>query len=158
TTVAGNVGLARTTENALKLCALGGRPDLPVYAGSAEPLARPHRLATVHGGTGMDGADLPAPRARPREQHAADWLVEPLSAAPPKSQTLVAIGPLTNVAAALRRAPGIAGALAALVIMGGATAKIGGNVMAHAEYNILDDPEAAAIVFAAGLPITLVPL
>jgi purine nucleosidase len=72
--------------------------------------------------------------------------------------TLVAIGPLTNVATALDRAPGIGKALAEVVIMGGATPKIGGNMSPHAEFNIFVDPEAAAVVFGSGLPITLVPL
>jgi purine nucleosidase len=106
----------------------------------------------------MDGADLPPPQARPQARHAVDHLVETLSAAAPKSVTLAAIGPLTNVAAALQRAPGIGAALAELVIMGGATPKIGGNMSPHAEFNIFVDPEAAAVVFASGLPITLVPL
>ncbi len=158
TTVAGNVRCELTTQNALTLCALGGRPDLPVYAGCTEPLARSLITAGVHGTTGMDGADLPAPSAKPQSRHAVDWLVETLSAAAPASQTLVAIGPLTNIGTALTRAPGIASALRDLVIMGGATPKIGGNMSRHAEFNIFVDPEAAAIVFARGLPITLVPL
>ena len=158
TTVAGNVPLARVTENALKLLELGGKPQIPVYAGSDAPLARKPTVAQVHGTSGMDGADLPAPQARPQTRHAVDHLVETLSAAAPKSVTLAAIGPLTNVAAALQRAPGIGAALAELVIMGGATPKIGGNMSPHAEFNIFVDPEAAAVVFASGLPITLVPL
>ena len=97
-------------------------------------------------------------RPSPESGHAVDYLVETLSAAAPGSVTLSAIGPLTNVAAALQRAPGIGAALAELVIMGGATPEIGGNMSPHAEFNIFVDPEAAAIVFASGLPITLVPL
>ena len=158
TTVAGNVRLELTTLNALKLCELGGRPDLPVYAGCHEPLARTLITGKVHGTTGMDGADLPPPGAKAQSGHAVDWLIETLSAAAPGSQTLVPIGPLTNIATALTRAPGIAQALGDVVIMGGATPKIGGNMSAHAEFNIFVDPEAAAIVFAGGLPITLVPL
>jgi purine nucleosidase len=158
TTVAGNVRLALTTLNALKLAELGGRPELPVYAGCDEPLARTLITGEVHGTTGMEGADLPPPHARAQGRHAVDWLVETLSAASPGSQTLVPIGPLTNIAAALTRAPGIAKALSDVVIMGGATTKIGGNMSPHAEFNIFVDPEAAAVVFASGLPITLVPL
>jgi len=158
TTVAGNVPLARVTENALKLLELGGKAGIPVYPGSDAPLARKPVVAQVHGTSGMDGADLPAPRAKPEPGHAVDYLVETLSAAAPKSVTLAAIGPLTNVAAALEQAPEIGAALAELVIMGGATPKIGGNMSPHAEFNIFVDPEAAAIVFASGLPITLVPL
>ncbi len=158
TTVAGNVSLAQTTENALKLCALAGQADIPVYAGADKPLVRAPRIATVHGTTGLEGADLPRPRARPQARHGIDWMVETLRAAPRASLSLVAIGPLTNVALALQRAPEIAAALAEVVIMGGATPKIGGNMNAHAEFNIYVDPEAAEVVFSRSLPITLVPL
>ena len=158
TTVAGNVRLELTTLNALKLCALAGRPDLPVYAGCQEPLARTLITGEVHGTTGMDGADLPPPRAKAQNPHAVDWLIETLSAAAPGSQTLIPIGPLTNIATALARKPGIAKALREVVIMGGATPRIGGNMSPYAEFNIFVDPEAAATVFASGLPITLVPL
>jgi purine nucleosidase len=158
TTVAGNVRLDLTTINALKLCELGGRPDLPVYAGCPEPLARTLITGEVHGTTGMDGADLPVPGAQAQSAHAVDWLIETLSAVAPGSQTLVPIGPLTNIASALTRAPEIARALRDVVIMGGATPRIGGNMSPYAEFNIFVDPEAAAIVFASGLPITLVPL
>ncbi len=158
TTVAGNVGLPLTTANALKLAELAGRPDLPVHAGAEAPLARPLVTGQVHGTTGMDGADLPAPRGKPRPGHAVDVLIDALSRAAPRSMTLAALGPLTNVASALKRAPGIRTALAEIVIMGGATPRIGGNMTPHAEFNIFVDPEAAQIVFAAGLPITLVPL
>jgi purine nucleosidase len=158
TTVAGNVGLDLTTQNALKLCELGGRPGLPVYAGCEQPLARELIIGAVHGTTGMDGADLPPPRAKAQSRHAVDWLIETLSTAAPGSQTLVPIGPLTNIATALTREPGIARALREVVIMGGATPEKGGNMSPYAEFNIFVDPDAAAIVFASGLPITLVPL
>lgn len=158
TTVAGNVRLDLTTQNALKLCQLGRRPGLPVYPGCAEPLARELITGSVHGTTGMDGADLPPSGAKAEKRHAVDWLIETLSAAAPGSQTLVPIGPLTNIATALTRAPGIAKALREVVIMGGATPEKGGNMTPYAEFNIFVDPEAAAVVFASGLPITLVPL
>ncbi len=158
TTVAGNVRLDLTTANALRLAELGGRPDLPVYAGCERPLTRKLITGEVHGTTGMDGADLPAPKGKAQSQHGVDWLIETLSAAAPGSQTLLPIGPLTNIATALTRAPGIARALREVIIMGGATPEKGGNMSAHAEFNIFVDPEAAAIVFASGLPITLVPL
>ena len=157
-TVAGNVRLDLTTQNALKLRELGGRHDLPVYAGCDRPIARDLITGSVHGTTGMDGADLPAPKGEPETMNGVDWLVETLSAAAPMSQTLVPIGPLTNIATAFQRAPGIARALRDVVIMGGATPKIGGNMSPHAEFNIHVDPEAADYVFGLGLPITLVPL
>jgi purine nucleosidase len=158
TTVAGNVPLARTTENALKLLELAGRAEVPVYPGADAPLRRKSVLAESHGTTGLDGADLATPLGRARGRNGVDFLVETLGAAAPGSLTLAAIGPLTNLALAFQRAPGIGAAIAELVIMGGATPKIGGNMSPHAEFNIFVDPEAAAIVFAAGLPITLVPL
>jgi len=158
TIVAGNVSLAQTTENALKLCALANRADIPVVAGADRPLLRAPRIARSHGTTGLDGADLPPPDARPQTVHAVDWMIETLNTAPPASVRLIAIGPLTNVALALRRAPEIAAALAEVVIMGGATPKIGGNMNDYAEFNIFVDPEAAEDVFGRGLPITLVPL
>ena len=158
TTVAGNVPLARVTENALKLLELGGKHKVPVYPGSDAPLSRKPTVAQVHGTSGMDGAGLPAPEGKAETNHAVDYLVETLSGAAPGSLTLSAIGPLTNVAAALQRTPGIGASLAELVIMGGATPAIGGNMSPHAEFNIFVDPEAAAVVFASRLPITLVPL
>jgi len=157
-TVAGNVRLNLTTQNALKLRELGGRHDLPVYAGCDRPLARELITGSVHGTTGMDGADLPAPKGKAEAKNGVDWLIETLSVAAPKSQTLLPIGPLTNIATAFQRAPGIAKAVREVVIMGGATPKIGGNMSPHAEFNIHVDPEAADFVFGLGLPITLVPL
>lgn len=157
-TVAGNVRLELTTQNALKLRELGKRPGLPVYAGCDRPIARDLRTGSVHGTTGMDGADLPAPRGKAESANGVDWLIETLSAAAPGSQTLLPIGPLTNIAVAFERAPSIAKALREVVIMGGATPAIGGNVSPHAEFNIHVDPEAADFVFGLGLPVTLVPL
>lgn len=156
--VAGNVRLELTTRNALKLRELGKRPGLPVYAGCDKPIARDLVTGSVHGTTGMDGANLPAPKGKAEARNGVDWLVETLSKAAPQSQTLVPIGPLTNIATAFRRAPGIAAALREVVIMGGATPKIGGNMSPHAEFNIHVDPEAADFVFGLGLPVTLVPL
>lgn len=158
TTVAGNVPLERVTENALKLLELGGKPGIPVYAGAEQPMRRKPVVGQVHGVSGMEGADLPAPRGQANARQAVDFLVETLGAAAPKSVTLAAIGPLTNLALALERAPAIERALRELVIMGGATPKIGGNMSPHAEFNVFVDPEAASVVFGSGLPITLVPL
>ncbi len=157
-TVAGNVSLELCTQNALKLRELGKRPGLPVFAGCDRPIARVLVTGSVHGTTGMDGADLPAPKGKAEARNGVDWLIDTLSKAAPKSQTLLPIGPLSNIATAFKRAPGIAGALREVVIMGGATPKIGGNVSPHAEFNIHVDPEAADFVFGLGLPVTLVPL
>jgi purine nucleosidase len=157
-TVAGNVRVELTTQNALKLRELGKRPALPVHAGCSKPIARDLITGSVHGTTGMDGANLPAPKGTPEAANGVDWLIEILSRAEPKSQTLLPIGPLTNIASAFQRAPGITKALREIVVMGGATPKIGGNMSPHAEFNIFVDPEAADYVFGLGLPTTLVPL
>jgi len=159
TTVAGNVPLSLTTNNALKLCELGGRVDIPVFAGADRPLKRRSKTAAhVHGTTGMDGTTLPEPQKQIEAKNGVDWLVETLKAAAPKSITLIVLGPQTNIALALRRAPEIRAALREVVIMGGATEMAGGNVTPHAEFNIHVDPEAAAEVFDARLPVTLVSL
>jgi len=156
--VAGNLPLAVTEANARRLCALAGRPELPVYAGNAKPLKRELRLAVeAHGEGGLGLLPLPEPTARLRPEPGVDFLVDAVRRAPPQTITWCALGPLTNIAAALLRAPEIAGRLAGLVIMGGASRELG-NVTPAAEFNFHVDPHAAAIVFASGAPITLVPL
>ena len=157
-TVAGNVPLSMTTKNALKLCELGGHPEVPVYAGADRPLLRALETAEhIHGSTGMDGAVLPEPRKQAEATNGIDWLIATLRAAAPRSVTLVVLGPQTNIALALRQAPEIRAAIREVVVMGGATPVAGGNVTPHAEFNIYVDPEAASEVFAA-LPSTLVTL
>ena len=158
TAVAGNVPLELTARNARVVCELAGRPDVPVFAGCDAPLAR--RLVTaehVHGKTGLDGAELPEPRMALQDTHAVDFLIETLRREPAGSVTLVPIGPLTNIATALSRAPDIAGRIGRIVMMGGAYFEVG-NITPAAEFNIYVDPEAAEIVFGAGIPITMVPL
>jgi inosine-uridine nucleoside N-ribohydrolase len=153
TTVAGNVPLAWTTVNALSVLGLAGRPDVPVAAGSPGPLLRPLADARlVHGETGLGGARLPPPSRQPVATHAIDLMVETVSAAPGEI-TLIATGPLTNVALALRRYPALASQVADFVIMGGSAGR--GNVTPAAEFNIATDPEAAAIVFAAGWRVSM---
>ena len=153
TTVAGNVGLGRTTRNALAVLEFLGRADVPVAAGSAAPLLRPFVEAhDVHGETGLGAASLPAPSGRPVAAHAVDFLIERIAAAPGEV-TLVATGPLTNVALAVRRHPPLVTQVADFVIMGGSAGR--GNVTPAAEFNIWCDPEAAAIVFAAGWRVTM---
>lgn len=157
-TVAGNVPLATTTNNALKLCELGGRPYIGVYPGADRPLSRHLETAEhIHGSTGMDGAILPEPSKRAEEINGVDWLVDTLRQSAPQSVTLIVLGPQTNIAHALHRAPEIRTAIRDVVIMGGATEAEGGNVTPHAEFNIFVDPEAAAIVLGE-LPSTLVTL
>jgi purine nucleosidase len=156
TTVAGNVPLEKTTANALRLRDYLGAPQVPVVAGSAVPLLRPPLTAEhVHGHDGLGGADLPAARSGPRPGHATDFIIETVRARPGEI-TLVATGPLTNVALAIRRDPGLVTQVRDFVIMGGSSAR--GNVTPAAEFNIAVDPEAAAIVFAAGWTVTMVGL
>ncbi len=158
TAVAGNVPLPLTAENARKICELAGRTDIPVFAGCDRPLTRTLVTAEhVHGKTGLDGANLPSPRMALQDMHGVDFLAETVMAEPSGTVTLVALGPLTNIAAALRRTPGIAGRVAGIVLMGGAYFEVG-NITPAAEFNIYVDPEAAAEVFASGAPITVMPL
>jgi inosine-uridine nucleoside N-ribohydrolase len=153
TTVAGNVSLDRTTHNALAVLEFLGHGEVPVAAGSPAPLLRPFEDARdVHGESGLGAARLPAPRGRPVDTHAVDFLIEQIAAAPGEL-TLVAIGPLTNVALAVRRYPPLVTQVADFVIMGGSAGR--GNVTPAAEFNIWCDPEAAAIVFGAGWRVTM---
>ncbi len=158
TTVGGNVSVAHTTANALKTLELAGRADIPVHAGAARPLRRaPVGAAHVHGATGFEGVDLPAPKLRAQAEPAVEFLVRTLTAHPPGSVTLCTIGPMTNIALALRRAPAIASRIGRVVAMIGAWSEVG-NITAAAEFNAYADPDAAAVVFASGIPIVMVPL
>src|SRR5579863_4197390 len=157
TTVNGNVGVAATTRNALSLLELLGRTDIPVARGSDRPLLRSHTdAAYVHGDNGLGGVQLPEPHIQPVPQHAVDMSIERIMVAPGEI-TLVPIGPLTNIALAVRREPRIAQRVREVVIMGGAL-RVPGNVTPGAEFNIYVDPEAAHIVFHAGWPLRLVAL
>ncbi len=158
TTVAGNVPLDLTTRNARMVCELAGRPDVAIYAGCDRPLA--HTLVTaehVHGKTGLDGPTLPEPTMPIQEKHAVDYIIETLRTEPSGTVTLCPLGPLTNIATALQRAPDIADRIQEIVLMGGAYFEVG-NITPAAEFNIYVDPEAAEIVFKCGAPITVMPL
>ncbi|MEX2642822.1 MAG: nucleoside hydrolase [Acetobacterales bacterium] len=153
TVVAGNVPLALTARNARQVCELAGRTDVPVFAGAECPLVRVLDTAeVVHGKSGMDGADLPEPRMPLQAMHAADFLAEAVMSEGALA-TLVALGPLTNIALALRRHPAMRARIARICLMGGAAA--GGNTTPVAEFNIHVDPEAAAEVFGSGVPIVM---
>jgi purine nucleosidase len=156
TTVAGNVGLAKTTANALAVCEFVGAGQTPVTAGCAGPLLRPALDAReVHGDSGLGGAVLPPPAAGPAPGHAIDYIIDTVRAAPGEI-TLVATGPLTNIALAVRREPRLTDWVRRFVIMGGSAGR--GNVTPAAEYNIWADPEAAAAVFRAGWTVTMLGL
>lgn len=158
TAVAGNVPLALTEKNARIICELAGRPETLVFAGCDKPMSRPLVTAEhVHGSTGLDGPTLAEPTMPLQNQHAVDWIIETLRAAPPASVTLCPLGPLTNIATALQRAPEIIPAIQEIVLMGGGYFE-GGNITPAAEFNIYVDPEAADLVFTSGIPLTVMPL
>lgn len=160
TTVFGNVGLATTTRNALRVLALCGRDDVPVAAGAERPLVHPHphRAREVHGADGLSGRSdtLPERAVGVAGVDAVSLLVSLLEAAP-SPVTLVPIGPLTNIALLLAAHPSVRSKIARLVVMGGALG--GGNVTAAAEFNIWSDPEAARrVLVEETVPVTLVPM
>ena len=156
TTVAGNVGLAQTTANALAVCEFIGAANTPVTAGCAGPFLRPALDAReVHGESGLGGAVLPAPTASPAAGHAIDFIIDTVRADPGEI-TLVATGPLTNIALAVRREPRLPGWVRDFVIMGGSSGR--GNTTPAAEYNMWADPEAAAMVFGAGWTVNMLGL
>lgn len=155
TCVAGNVPLAMTSRNALRLAALAGRGDTPIHAGCARPLMRPAvREAAVHGEDGVGGVALPDPEGALAPGHGVDVLIETIMGAPEGTVTLCPIGPLTNVALAMVKEPAIVGRLREIVVMGGAVFRPG-NVTPAAEFNVHADPHAAQIVIASGAPIVL---
>lgn len=154
TTVAGNHTIDNVTRNARRLLTLADHTDVPLARGAARPLVRDQVIADhVHGETGLDGADLPAPAIEPIEDHAVDVIIEEAHRG---GLTLVPVGPLTNVALALRTAPDIVDGIDRIVLMGGAVAD--GNITPAAEFNVFADPEAARIVFEADVRVTMVGL
>ena len=156
TTVGGNVSLENTTRNALQLAEYLGMKGVPVSAGAATPLVRVAEDAShVHGAQGMGTVRLPDPKLAPSSVHAVDLIIETLRSAPGTIH-LVATGPLTNIALALRKEPAIAEWAASFVIMGGSFTR--GNATPAAEFNIYADPEAAAVVFAADWEVVMIGL
>ena len=158
TAVAGHVPLELTAKNALIVCELAGKTDVPVYAGCDRPLGRDLVTAEhVLGKSGLDGPDLPAPTKTLTDGHAVDFIIETLRAEAPGTVTLCPLGPLTNIATALQRAPEIAERVQQIVLMGGAYFEVG-NITPTAEFDIYVDPEAADIVFKSGIDIVVMPL
>ncbi|PKB64567.1 MAG: hypothetical protein BZY80_02450 [SAR202 cluster bacterium Io17-Chloro-G2] len=156
TTVGGNVPLASGTRNALAVLNAIGRPDIPVYRGSSRPLTGRFSYSfAFHGRTGLPGR-LPRPKAATTNQSATEFLAARLRASP-EEITLVALGPLTNLARLMQRHPGVLELAGSLFIMGGAV-NSPGNVTPHAEFNFYSDPVAADMVMSTTIPITLVDL
>lgn len=156
TTVFGNSqDLALLTRNALALCALGGRPEVPVAAGTAHPLTRTYtgRANLVHGDNALGGVQLPEPVQRPDTRFGPQFIVD-MCRERRGQVTLVAVGPLTNLALALRIDPKLPTYVPRVAIMGG-SARAGGNITPAAEFNIYADPEAARLVFNAGWEIIM---
>ncbi len=156
TVVHGNCPLPDAVANALAVLQLGGAPHLPVAVGCDRPLLRPPVYALdTHGFRGLGYATLPPGPGAPVAEHAVDLLIREAMAAPGEV-TLVAVGPLTNVALALRKEPRLAGAVRECIFMGGAL-RADGNTTPLAEFNVYADPHAAQIVLSSGMPITLMP-
>jgi purine nucleosidase len=156
TTVAGNQTLEKTTLNARRVCTVAGIYNVPVAAGCDRPLLRELVIAPeIHGESGLDGPTFPEPTVPLATVHAVDLIVDLLMHSS-SDITLVPTGPLTNIAMALRREPRIKERIQEIVLMGGSYTR--GNHTPAAEFNIFVDPEAAAIVFAAGVPLTMVGL
>ncbi len=149
TTCHGNSSVENVTRNALSVLALAGL-DIPVAAGCAAPLLGPR---PAHGGTGLDGADLPPPARAAIATHAIDFLIEQ-ARAHQGELVLAVIGPATNAAVALAREPRLASWLREISVMGGSAG--GGNATAVAEFNVWADPEAASVLFGCGAPIRMV--
>lgn len=154
TIVAGNVGVDQGANNALNTVELCGATT-PVYKGLAKPLLREHVDARFfHGEDGMGGLNLPPPQLEAQPKHAVDAVIETIHSAPGEI-TLVTLGPLSNIAAALLKEPTTASEVRDVYVMGGAANTVG-NITPSAEYNIWCDPEAARIVFHSGMPILMV--
>lgn len=154
-TVGGNAPLKKTTRNARMLRQIAGREDVPVHAGAERPLRRkPADAAAFHGEEGL-GFMAPFSPSKPvADGHGVDAIIDPVMAREPGTVTLAVLGPLTNLALALRKEPAIAARLGAVAIMGGARRE-GGNITASAEFNVWADPEAAHEVLCSGCPVVM---
>jgi inosine-uridine nucleoside N-ribohydrolase len=156
TTVAGNVGLDQVTQNVLRLLPHFGRGDVPVFRGASAALVEPPRpegARSVHGPNGLGGAELPDAGKREEPQRAPEGLARLAGEHP--GLTLLALGPLTNVAITLNLYPELKGLLGEIVCMGGALQR--GNITPHAEFNFAADPEAVQFVLDSGVSLTVVP-
>jgi purine nucleosidase len=153
TTVAGNVGGEKTARNARLIRQIAGREDVPVYMGAVAPLVRePIAAGYFHGESGLGWLEVSEPHTPLAAGHAVTAIIEAIMSRPAGTVSMAVIGPMTNLALAMRLEPAIIDRLGEVVVMGGARAE-GGNITASAEYNIFADPHAAKVVFASGCPI-----
>lgn len=151
TSVAGNVEIDKTTVNALRVLEIAGMEQIPVYRGAEKPLlCEPITAHYVHGQNGLGGLELPPPKREPEKLPAWDAIYE-YAKKYEGELTIVAIGPLTNLALAIAKYKALPKLLKRIVVMGGAA--VGGNVTPSAEFNIYADPEAADMVFTCGAPV-----
>ena len=155
TVVAGNVRLELGLLNALRMVQISGRSDVRVSAGARAPLERRLVTAASHGANGLGGLDFPLPTIKPVNEPATE-IVHQVVSRSPGEVSIIAIGPLTNVASALRTHPNLRKQVREIVLMGGSLS--GGNMTPAAEFNMYVDPEAANIVFGSGIPLTMVGL
>lgn len=159
TTVAGNVPVEATVRNACNIIGLAGRADVPVYGGAPRPLVR-EQVFGKYAHIGAFSSDLvPHGDIRPQQEHAVEFLVRTAKRAAQENDpvTICAIGPLTNLALALRFHPDVARGIKQIVFMGGAFTALG-NRVPWADFNVYADPHAAQIVFSSGVPLTMMPL
>lgn len=159
TPVCGNQPLERTVRNALQVCELGRRTDIPVYAGCFRPMLREPIFGQFHGKAGLGNTVLPEPVKTVEPESAVDFLIDTLTAAAleKKRITVCCLGPMTNLAVALRMNPQVAEGIERIVMMGGAYREPGNRTMT-AEFNVLADPHAAHVVFSSGIPIVALAL
>ena len=156
TTVGGNASLANTTRNALRLLHYLDRGDVPVSRGAGRPFEGAFRYAPYYHGRGGLPVRLPRADASVVGVRAADYLIS-LASAFRGELTIIALGPMTNLARAIDKEPRVARWVKDVVVMGGAV-EVPGNVTPHAEFNIFNDPKAADVVFCSGVPVTLIAL
>ncbi len=157
TTTTGNVSVELTQKNARMLCEFAGRSDIAVYAGSERPLRRFSHYASVHGKSGLDGFPSFEPSLPAEQKPAVDFIIDTLLADEDGAITIACLGPLTNLAAVLLKAPEVGAKIRQIVLMGGARST-GGNVTPAATFNIHFDPEAAQVVFSSGRPVVAISL
>ncbi len=162
TAVSGNVPVEQATINGLRVVELLDRSDVWVARGLGNPLFRdPIRATAFHGSDGLGDSNLPLPKLSPAKKPALDAILETLASSKRQSTTIICTGPLTNIAALITEFPDAKGMIEEIVIMGGAyfVTKYGfGNETPVAEFNVYSDPEAAKLLFEAGIPVKAVGL